>query len=178
MIFPLSDVSAVVVSIAVWPLIGWFSGLWFSRRPAQQFAHASWLTRPRSFERSGRFYRRGLRIHRWKDLVPEQGSLFEGGYSKARLSDRSTANLERFVKETRRAELVHWVNLAAGPFFLIWCPPAIGAVMVGFGVIAHLPFIAIQRYNRGRLIALVARRQARREPQSASRTPATSPERQ
>lgn len=84
-----------------------------------------------------------------------------GSLRPPQLADRSTANLERFVAGTRRAETVHWCNLGAGPFFLIWCPVPLGLVMVAFGVVVHLPFIAIQRYNRARLLALLARRRAR-----------------
>ena len=90
--------------------------------------------------------------------LPEKGDLFRGGFSKRHLTNRSTPHLQRFVAETRRAEMVHWSNLAAGPLFLIWCPPLLGGVMVVFGVVAHLPFIAVQRYNRERLTTILARR--------------------
>ena len=158
MLIELSDGAAILVSSLMWFLIGLCTGWYFHRRPAERFAVDNWLTRPRGFEDRGRWYQRRLRIRAWKDRLPEKGDLFRGGFSKRRLLDRSTDHLERFVIETRRAELVHWTNLAAGPAFLIWCRPLIGGCMVLFGVVAHLPFVLIQRYNRGRLLAVLERR--------------------
>jgi len=157
-IFHLGDEAAVLVSIPVWVLVGVLTGLVGHALPLSWLAHDTWLTRPRSFERSGSTYQRWLRIRSWKDRVPEQGALFPGGYSKRHLGGRGTEQLQRFVAETRRAELVHWGNLAAGPLFLLWCPPLLGAVMILFGIVAHLPFIVIQRYNRARLQRILARR--------------------
>jgi glycosyl-4,4'-diaponeurosporenoate acyltransferase len=154
----LSDGAAVLVSCCAWLLIGLVSGFWFHRMPLERFEHDGWITRARGFESGGRWYQRRLRIRRWKDRLPEKGDLFRGGFSKRHLTDRSTPHLRRFVAETRRAELVHWSNLAAGPLFLVWCPALLGGVMIVFGVVAHLPFITVQRYNRERLTAILARR--------------------
>ena len=158
MLIELSTTAAIVVSSVAWFLIGLVTGWLLHRQPVHRFAHDNWLTRPRRFEDQGRWYQRRLRIRSWKDRLPEKGDLFRGGFSKRRLVDRSTSHLERFVAETRRAEVVHWSNLAAGPLFLLWCPPLIGSLMVVFGVVAHLPFIIVQRYNRERLQTILARR--------------------
>ena len=158
MVVQLSDPAAVALSCAAWVLVGVVSGYLLVRLPAESFAEDSWLTRPRRFEDSGRWYQRRLRIRRWKDRLPEKGDLFRGGFSKRHLVDRSDAHLRRFVAETRRAEYVHWCNLGAGPVFLIWCTPLLGAVMIGFGVVAHLPFIVVQRFNRERLTRILDRR--------------------
>jgi glycosyl-4,4'-diaponeurosporenoate acyltransferase len=160
MVIELSDGAAIAVSCVAWLLIGLATGWYFHQRPAERYTSDNWLTRPRRFEAGGRWYQRRLRIRSWKDKLPEKGDLFRGGFSKRHLVDRSTAHLERFVVETRRAEMVHWSNLAAGPVFLIWCPPLLGGCMIVFGVVAHLPFITIQRYNRERLLAILARRHA------------------
>ena len=161
MLVELSDRQAVLVSIVAWVLVGLATGYVWHRCPRRWLLSDNALTRGRSWEDDGRWYRRNLAIRRWKDLLPEKGDLFQGGFSKRHLVDRSTDHLERFVVETRRAELVHWSNRAAGPLFLLWCPQAIGAVMIVFGVVAHLPFIVIQRYNRARLSLLLERRRAR-----------------
>lgn len=158
MLIQLGDGMSILVSSLAWFLIGLVSGWWFHRRPVSSLAQDNWLTRLRPFEANGRWYQRHLRIRRWKDRLPEKGDLFRGGFSKRRLLDRTTEHLERFVIETRRAELVHWTNLATGPAFLIWCRPLIGGCMVLFGVVAHLPFVLVQRYNRGRLLAVLERR--------------------
>ena len=161
MLIPLSDGAAILVSVAAWVLIGFVTGYGWHRVDPARLATDGWLTRPRRWEADGRWYQRRLHIRSWKDRMPEKGDLFRGGFSKRHLTDRSTEHLERFAVETRRAELVHWSNLVAGPLFLIWCPPVIGAAMVAFGVVAHLPLICIQRYNRQRLQAMLRRRRLR-----------------
>ena len=161
MLVHLTPLAAVLVSSAAWALFGVTSGYVAHRMPDARLDHDSWLTRPRRFEAGGRWYERRLHIARWKDRLPEWGALFPGGTSKRQLPGRTDADLERFAVETRRAETVHWANLAVGPLFLLWCPPVIGAAMVAFGVLAHAPFICIQRYNRARIERTLTRRRNR-----------------
>lgn len=149
---------AIVVSCLAWVLIGLLTGFFVHRLPLSYLSRDTWLTRPRRFEEGGRFYERRLHIRVWKDKLPEKGDLFRGGFSKRHIRSRSDGFLERFAAETRRAERVHWMNAVSGPVFLIWCPPSLGLVMIVFGWVAHLPFIAIQRYNRARITRTLARR--------------------
>ena len=66
------------------------------------------------------------------------------------------------LRETRRAELAHWWALWCSPLFLLWNPPLAAALLVSYGVLVNLPFIAIQRYNRFRTEALIERLSRRR----------------
>ena len=52
--------------------------------------------------------------------------------------------------ETRRAELGHWLALAGGPVFALWNPVSGLVLMLAYGVVTNVPFIAVQRYNRQR----------------------------
>jgi len=158
---PLSPGWAVAVSILAWTAIGVLTGLVGSRLPDGAIDHDSWLTRIRPFEDGGHIYQRRLRLNRWKDRLPEAGALFPGGRSKRHLPGRDDESLVVFAMETRRAELVHWANLFAGPLFVIWCPPAIAAVMVCFGVAAHAPFICVQRSNRAQIDRILDARRRR-----------------
>lgn len=106
--------------------------------------------RLRTTERDGRLYERGLRIKRWKDLLPEAGGLFRGGFEKRKVR-HDRAYLERFVVETRRAELTHWPILALGPTFYAWMPWWLASGMLGYALVANIPCILVQRYNRARL---------------------------
>jgi glycosyl-4,4'-diaponeurosporenoate acyltransferase len=65
--------------------------------------------------------------------------------------------MARLAIETRRAELVHWALMACGPLFFFWNPPALGSAMLLFAVAANGPCIVIQRFNRLRLLRLIAR---------------------
>ncbi len=160
MLIHLPDLAAVFVSVLAWVFIGFSTGFAIHKVPVRRFDHDTWLTRARSFEDDGNFYQRRLKIRQWKDRLPEQGDLFPDGFSKRHIINRSTEHLERFMAETRRAETVHWLNLSAGPLFLIWCRPLLGAFMILFGICAHLPFVMVQRYNRERLSRVLRRRSA------------------
>jgi glycosyl-4,4'-diaponeurosporenoate acyltransferase len=111
---------------------------------------------PRAAGRPGRGYERVLRIKAWKDLLPEAGALYRGGFSKRRIVGHDRAYLERFAIETRRAELVHWAILALGPAFFAWNPWWLATAMVAYAVIANVPCLLVQRYNRARLARILA----------------------
>ena len=174
MVIDLPVERAIVVSCLAWVLLGLLTGSFVHRLPLRRLDHDTWLTRRRRFEDGGRFYERRLHIRVWKDRLPEKGDLFRGGFSKRHIRSRSDEFLGRFTIETRRAELVHWMNACAGPVFLLWCPLGLGAVMIVFGWGAHLPFICIQRYNRARLERTLARRARRVGAPSRSDLPAGS----
>ena len=85
-------------------------------------------------------------------MLPEAGNLFRGGFSKRRVLHHDRAYLERFLVATRRAELAHWPILALGPFFfLLERRGGSPLAMVAYGVVANVPCILVQRYNRARL---------------------------
>jgi glycosyl-4,4'-diaponeurosporenoate acyltransferase len=147
----------VLVDSAVWA--GWSAvvGYGAHRLPARIVAGDNWLTRLRSWERSGRAYE-AVGIRRWKDRLPEAGAVFGGGISKRSLPGRGAGELERFAAETRRAELVHWTIPLITPAFALWNPPALFAAMVAYAVVANAPCIAVQRFNRARLARVLERR--------------------
>lgn len=147
----------VVVDIAAWGAFHAATGYAAHRLGGERLARDGWGLRPRGFEHGGRWYRRQLRIHRWKDRLPEAGALFAGGISKRELPAHDVDGLHLFVRETRRAELAHWWALWCSPLFLLWNPPLASALLVAYGVGVNLPFIAIQRYNRFRTQALIER---------------------
>jgi glycosyl-4,4'-diaponeurosporenoate acyltransferase len=151
--------AAVVADSAVWAAWSTAVGLAAHRLPAERLGHDNGLTRLRPWERGGRVYER-LGIRRWKDRLPELGAAFRGGVSKRRLGSTSGAGLERFAVETRRAELVHWAIPAVTPVFVLWNPPWLVGAMVAYAVVANVPCLLVQRYNRGRLLGIVERRAA------------------
>jgi glycosyl-4,4'-diaponeurosporenoate acyltransferase len=153
--------ATIAVDVVAWGVFHAGTGYAAHRLGDQRLARDGWWLRPRRFEDGGRFYRRVLRIHRWKDRLPEAGALFDGGISKRELPGRDVAGLALFVRETRRAELAHWWAMACSPLFLLWNPPLPSALLVAYGVLVNLPFILIQRYNRFRLQPLLGRLERR-----------------
>lgn len=145
------------VDAVAWGIIHVVTGFLAHRLPAARLEEDGVLLSQLRVERGGRWYRERLRIDRWKDRLPEAGAFFPGGVSKRHLQPGGDG-LQLLVRESRRAELAHWWALAAGAVFVVGNPPLAVVLLIGYGVAFNLPFIAVQRYNRFRALALLRRR--------------------
>ena len=145
--------TGVVLSIAYWVASSLVIGLACAHIPVRILRllgrSAWWLRCP-----SPHWYRKAIYIGLWKDRVPEAGR-FGGGVSKRHLKSRDRGVLERLYLETIRAELVHTGLLMVQCFPIVWLKGGLLVLPIGYAVVANLPFIAIQRYNRARLSRLV-----------------------
>jgi glycosyl-4,4'-diaponeurosporenoate acyltransferase len=102
-----------------------------------------------------RFERAGVR--RWKDVLPDGGSIGSLGFPKRSLASRDMEYLERFATETLRAEAIHWTGmLGALALPPIWGWGAGGLLAIAWCAV-DAPFIAVQRYNRARLARIAKR---------------------
>ncbi len=153
----MSPGTLVLLDAVVWG--GWSAvvGYGAHRLSLERVSRDDHLTRLRPWERQGRAYER-LAIRRWKDRLPDAGAIFQGGRSKRSLPGRDDVSLERFAAETRRAELVHWTIPAVTPVFALWNPAPLVVAMAAYAVLANLPCLLIQRYNRGRILRVLERR--------------------
>ena len=163
----------VAVDIVAWGVVHAGTGYLAHRLPDSCCDHDSGVFRIRRWERSGKLWRL-LRVHRWKDRVPEAGGFFAGGTSKRTLPSSTDAGLVRFASLTRRAELAHWFAALAAPVFLLWNPLWITGLMVIYGVLVNAPFVVIQRYNRWRVLGILARRSSRSSSDGPDRARARS----
>jgi len=150
--------AVAVGNVVYWPAWTFVCGYLANRWPDEAFAQDGVLTRARRFEREGRFYEERLNIKDWKDTLPEAGALFAGGFAKRDVGGGDEDVMHTFVRETRRAESMHWAVVAGTATPLLWNPwwalPLHAAVAAG----SNLPCIAIQRYNRARLTRVLRRR--------------------
>ena len=170
---PPVDVSrsvAVVLDVAAWAVLHAGTGYVAHRLPESFCSRDNVLLRLRAFERSGRLWR-ALRVKRWKDRVPEAGAFYRGGVSKRTIDDFSDGGLRRFAALTRRAEMAHWLAMFSALLFAIWNELWVVAIMVVYAVAVNFPFIAIQRYNRLRVSALLDARAERRASVSSGSRP-------
>jgi glycosyl-4,4'-diaponeurosporenoate acyltransferase len=87
--------------------------------------------------------------------------VFAGGFNKAALAGLSGGYLEAYVRETRRAELGHWLAMGLSPVFFLWNPWYVAAGLVACALAGNGPCVASQRYNRLRLQRVLAKRAAR-----------------
>lgn len=151
----MDDAATVAVDAAAWAALSVGFGYAGHRLPAHWLRRDNVVTRIRRFEDHGDTWQRRVAVRRWKDLLPEAGAFF-GGTSKRHLGGR--AGIEPLLHETRRAELVHWALVASSPMFALWNPAHLSAAMIAFAVVANVPCIIVQRFNRGRLLRIETRR--------------------
>ncbi|MBQ8683290.1 MAG: hypothetical protein IJ518_02090 [Clostridia bacterium] len=77
----------------------------------------------------------------------------------------TSAQLDVLVRETCVAEVVHLALFVVSPTIYRFCRNGVGILLsVLFGV-GNLPFVAIQRYNRPKLLSLMERMRKREESQ-------------
>ena len=143
--------AAIAADAVAWACVQVGAGYVAHRLPDRALERDRWLLRERSWEGGGRFYVEVARIRRWKGLLPEAGAFFGGGVSKRTLGGRSAEDLDRLARETRRAELGHWLMMAPTPLFVLCNRPLLAPFMPLYALAVNLPCIAAQRYNRIRL---------------------------
>lgn len=107
---------------------------------------------PQIWENNGKWYEKNLNIKVWKDLVPQH--IGKGGFSKRHMKKTSPEYIDRFILETCRGEWNHECCCIYSIIAIIINPIMIGVVIALLNLLINLPCVAIQRYNRIRLINL------------------------
>jgi glycosyl-4,4'-diaponeurosporenoate acyltransferase len=150
----------ILVDSVAWAIIQ--TGLAFLsfRFPDAVLDHRLWLYRTRPFEQGGEFYARVLRVRAWKGYLPSGGTLF-GEFNMSEFNSREPEHLRMWVTESCRAELCHWLAVLPAPLFFLWNPVWLGIVMVVYAVAFNSVPIIVQRYNRPRLLEILAQMEAR-----------------
>ncbi|WP_096154558.1 MULTISPECIES: glycosyl-4,4'-diaponeurosporenoate acyltransferase CrtO family protein [Bacillus] len=150
---PITGTALNIVSILSIHLIGSWVCLripkkWFLKNN-NLFYHFQW-------EENTQLYSM-LKIKRWKEYLPDGSKLFKHGFQKKRLKEKNEAYFYSFIMETKRAELTHFVTFFPLCFFFIWNPVEAYLAILLYGVLANLPCILVQRYNRMRFNKVLGR---------------------
>ncbi|MBB5063282.1 hypothetical protein [Granulicella mallensis] len=137
---------AITANIVGWPILQLSIARMSLHLPQRCFA----IDRAPSARqlREADLYRRVLRIRKWKALLPDGTGWIGGTFPKRRLASRHPEYLLRFALEARRGEWAHWCMLCCAPIFYLWNPPWASVVMTIYALLANLPCILVQRYNR------------------------------
>ena len=146
----------------LWPVLQLAAAHFCHRLPDRVLSPRSWFFRSHDFEDGGRIYQKIFRVRRWKHLLPD-GNITRKRprFRKKHLEDFSAENLDRFLVESARAELTHWLAM---PFFWVFgffVPARVIWYMLIYALLANLPCIIAQRYNRPRVQRLLARMKPR-----------------
>jgi len=147
----IASILIVGVNVAIWLVIHLGSAYFTSWVKPERFNPDTWLYRTRRWEREGQFYAMCLGVKKWKDLLPDGARVSKKGFTKKRMTSRSPVYLNQFITETCRAELCHWLVIAAAPLFFLWNSWQIAILMLPYALAANMPCIVAQRYNRPRL---------------------------
>ncbi len=151
----LSTSATIIVDVCAWLLLHIGISKWLTGWDVSRFNPGRWLYRERRWEEGGLFYKRVFRVQRWKKWLPDAAPWFKGGLAKKNLPPLSRDSLERFIVETCRGELAHWISMGMAPIFFFWNLPWVGGLMILYALAANLPCIITQRYNRVRLSHLL-----------------------
>jgi glycosyl-4,4'-diaponeurosporenoate acyltransferase len=155
MLIEVSIAWVTALNVIAWLVIQFGLAWGFTQLAAQRFNYGGIVARPKVWERNGRFYETALGIKRWKDRLPDASSMFRGGFAKANLQTATPEYVERFLQETWRGEIVHWLALLALPLFAIWNPWWGVLVNAAVALAVNFPCILALRYNRARLQRLL-----------------------
>lgn len=158
MLIELSIMWVIALNVMAWLVIQFGLAWGFTQLAAERFDYRGLLARPKTWERGGRFYERVIVIKRWKGKLPDAASWFRGGFAKGNLKNTTPEYLERFLRETWRGEVVHWLALLTLPLFAIWNPWWGVLVNAAVALAMNLPCILTLRYNRARVQRSLARR--------------------
>ncbi|NCB48071.1 MAG: glycosyl-4,4'-diaponeurosporenoate acyltransferase [Clostridia bacterium] len=152
----MSDTITVLLFFIVWPILQVGSALICLYIPDKFFNNNKGIYKTQKFEKNGKIYDDIFKVKKWKHLLPDGGAIYKKkGYAKKKLSDYSTNNLIKFLIESCRAELTHWLPISLFWVFFLFTTPLVGFFMFVYSIIVNLPCIFAQRYNRPRIARLL-----------------------
>ena len=148
----------ILLCFIVWPVLMVSAALLCTRLPDRFFDYATWFYRAHPWENDGEIYQKWFRVRRWKKYLPDGGSLVKGGFEKKKLVNFSKDNLDKYLRESCRAEMIHWLAILPFWVFGFFTPPIVILYMLIYALAINMPCIIAQRYNRPRIVRIVARR--------------------
>lgn len=148
----LPDGLTVLLIFVLWPLIQVGSAFLCLYLPDKFFNHNKGIYKTFRFEHNGKLYDTLFKVKKWKHLLPDGGAIYKKkGFAKKTLTDFSQNNLNRFLMESCRGELTHWLPICFFWVFFFITSPFVVLLMFVYSIIVNMPCIIVQRYNRPRI---------------------------
>jgi glycosyl-4,4'-diaponeurosporenoate acyltransferase len=160
MIIHLSSLWMLTLDFIAWLVINLSTAGVISKLRSRSFDPETRLFKERKWEKQSRLYERLLKIKKWKSWLPDGAEVSRRAFKKKHLQTSDSAYIQVFIRETCRAEILHWIIFIFGFVFFIWNPWYVGIIMIVYAGITNLPCILTQRYNRIRLKRLLLARLA------------------
>lgn len=141
----------IIVNILAWFFFHMSISYLMLQVPDRWFDKQKKYFLPRRWESQGNIWRKIFRVHQWKKNLPDGSILIKNSYDQTNLQGTEAMHFKKFIIETKRAELTHWLMILPAFLFFIWNPPWAGILIVIYALVFNLPLIIAQRYNRPRL---------------------------
>lgn len=159
-IIDLSPGWTVVLCFILWPILQVGAALIALFLPDRIYTPDRFFFKAHRFEHEGRLYDQLFKVSRWKGLLPDGGMVWKKhGYQKKHLTDFSPQNLNRFLVESARGELTHWLAILPFWVFGFFMPPIAIWLMLLYALAVNIPCILAQRYNRPRIKRVMERQE-------------------
>ncbi len=147
----------IIIDILAWFIIHMSVSYVVTIVPEKYINTQAWIYREGTWEKRGELYERFFKIKKWKDMLPDGAALFRKGFRKRSLTSVTKEYLQQFIVEVCRAESAHWIVILFAPLFFIWNYWWAGIIMIVYALIANVPCILAQRYNRIRFKRILGR---------------------
>lgn len=152
---------AIILCFIIWPVLQLAAAAVCHKLPERFLSYSSFFYRSHGWEKGGEIYRRILRVHMWKKLLPDSADFIKGGYRKKSLDSISKSSLEKYLLESCRGEMTHWLAIPFFWIFGLFSPPIVILYMLIYALAVNLPCIITLRYNRPRIVKLLERMERR-----------------
>ena len=157
-IFYISTEWILILSVVLWFILQHVAEYISHKIPDKWLLPNAFLFKERKWEKGGAFYSKVLKVKKWKKFLPDGAAARKKGYRKKNLTDFSTENLELFLVESCRAEVMHWLAIVPFWIFGLFAPAEIIIYMFIYALAVNLPCIIVQRFNRPRIMKLIERK--------------------
>ena len=152
----LSPILTVAICFIVWPILQIGAALICLYLPNRLLSSDNFIFRSRNFEKEGELYENYFKVRRWKHLLPDGGTILKKhAFRKKKLDSFSKDHLNRFLIESARGELTHWLAIIPFWVFGFFAPAQVILYMFIYALLVNLPCIIAQRYNRPRVQRLL-----------------------
>lgn len=109
------------------------------------------------------FYTKIFFVPKYKKFLPDGGAWFKSGFAKKKLKEKNVKYYMTFLRETRRAEWTHYLQIIPVPIFLLFNPLNAFYIMVIYALFANVPCILTQKYNQIRFTHLLIKLKRRED---------------
>ncbi|MDY6867562.1 MAG: glycosyl-4,4'-diaponeurosporenoate acyltransferase [Chloroflexota bacterium] len=146
----------IVLDVIAWVIFHLGIGFGCSKIPLTWLNPDSRFFQTFKWEKDGKIYQKLFHVQSWKQFIPNAANLFSDRFPLKSIKSKDPQYLIRWLKETIRSEICHWLMIVPGFFFFLWNDVILGWLMVAYAFLNNLPFIIVQRFNRPRIRKLIA----------------------